>query len=233
MADVYTSEKVPNTSNAYNPSKTNPYLNTHRASGMPHIGADTGSMPITSTNVSIWCNGQRIGAIQKFDVSESRQNKKLQELGTEGVIQIVPGNTKGGQLKVTRIALYNSSLFNALGLTRTGSFVQYNGVMDRDVEGDAGGGWDGFTTGDDTYHRPLMTTFSNPFKTLKDQRVPLEVMTKTQMDGTQNAWYVETYIDCWLTSYGKSYSSSEITVSEDCGMVYSDVITTYTNESND
>lgn len=229
MAD-YNGQKVENTQYAYVPNKTNPYLNTHRASGMPLIGADSGSMPITSTNISIWCNGMRLGAIQKFDVSESRSNKKLQELGTEGVIQIVPGNTKGGTLKITRIALYNSNLWNALGLTRTGSFVQYKGTMDRDDSSGADDGWDSFTTGDDTYHRPVMTTFSNPFKTLKDQRVPLEVMTKTQMDGSQNAWYIETYIDCWLTDYGKSYSSSDITISENCSMVYSDVIATYTEE---
>lgn len=223
----YQGKKVDNTSYAWRPDSTNQYLNTHRASGMPHIGADTGSMPITTTNVSVWCNGSRVGVVQSFTVKEARSNTKIQELGTEGVVQIVPGNTNGGDLSVSRFALYNSSLFNALGLTRTGNFVPWNGTIDTDNNTYSTDTWDSFTTGDDTYHRPIATSFSNPFKTLKDQRVPIEIMTKTQMDGTQNAFYIETYVDCWLTSYSKAYSASNVTITESANISYSDVFAQY------
>jgi hypothetical protein len=201
---------------AYDPSVTNKYLNTHRASGMPSIGADTGSMPITSTNVSVWCNGSRVGVIKSMSVNENRTNVKLQELGTEGVVQIVPGNTNGGTLSINRFALYNSSLFNALGLTREGEFQPY---------GDSG--WDEFTNGDPEYHNPIKSSFSSPFKTLKDQRVPIEIQTKTQMHGDQWAFYIETYVDCWLNSYGKTISANDITITENASIDYSDVIATY------
>ena len=234
MADVYQGENVSGEfPHAWRPNKTNPYLNTHRASGMPHIGANTGSMPITTTNVSIWCNGSRVGMIQSFTVKESRNNNKLQEIGTEGVVQIVPGQTNGGTLSVSRIALYNSSLFNALGLTRTGTFVPYNGTMDNKNDSYSDDEtWDSFTTGDEVYHRPIARTFSNPFKTLKDQRVPIEIQSKTQMDGTQNAWYIEAYVDCWLTSYSKAFSASNITITESANIDYSDVFAQYTDSAS-
>ena len=200
--------------NGYDPSQTNPYLNSHRASGMPNIGGDTGSMPVTTTNISVWCNGDRVGVIKSFKVSENRTNEKLQELGTEGVVQIVPGNTKGGNLTIDRFALYNSNIFNALGLTRTGTFQPTNK-------------WDSFTTGDPTYHRPKNKTFSNPFKTLKDQRVPIEIQTRTQLSGDEDAWYIETYVDCWVSSFSRSIAAETITISENVTVEYSDVFATY------
>lgn len=210
-------KKVTGTDYAYDPSATNSHLNTHRASGMPNIGADTGSMPITTTNVSIWCNGSRVGTIKSFKVSEQRTNQKLQELGTEGVVQIVPGNTKGGNINVERIALYNSNLFNALGMTRTGVFQNVNDE-DFNVVGNSA---------DSLYHRPENYTFSNPFKTLKDQRVPLEIQTKTQLHGDEDAWYVETYIDCWLSSFSRTIAAETITISETATIEYSDVYAAY------
>jgi hypothetical protein len=212
-------EKVSNTVSAYAPGSTNPYLNSHRASGMPNIGADTGSMPVTTTNISVWCNGSRVGVIKNFQVSESRTNTKLQELGTEGVVQIVPGNTKGGNLNIERIALYNSSIWNALGLTRTGEFVS-NMSESSDYVAFSG-------TDDSGYHRPADYTFSNPFRTLKDQRVPVEISTKTQLQGDSEAFYIETYLDCWISSYSKSIAAETITVSEKVTAEYSDVVAAY------
>ena len=202
-----------NGTNGYDPSVTNKYLNSHRASGMPNIGADTGSMPITTTNISVWCNGSRVGVIKKFSVKESRTNEKLKELGTEGVVQIVPGNTRGGTIDVERIALYNSNIFNALGLTRYGNF-QKSSEYKPSNKGDS-------------YHRPKNGTFSNPFKTLKDQRVPIEIQTRTQLDGDANAWYVETYVDCWINSFSRSIAAETITISESVTIDYSDVFATY------
>jgi len=213
----YIGKQVANTMGAWVPEETNYYLNSHRASGMPDIGANTGSMPITTTNISVWCNGSRVGVIKSFAVSESRSNTKLQELGTEGVVQIVPGNTKGGNIQIERFALYNSNIFNALGLTRSGQFTPI------------GDNWEGFQTGDATYHRPINKTFSNPFKTLKDQRVPIEIETRTQMDGTQNAWYIETYVDCWISNFSRSIAAETITISEKVTVEYSDVYATYTS----
>jgi hypothetical protein len=203
------------TASAYNPGEVNPYLNSHRASGMPNIGANTGSMPVTTTNISVWCNGSRVGVIKNFQVSESRTNTKLQELGTEGVVQIVPGNTKGGNLNIERIALYNSSIWNALGLTRTGEFIPKMSSMEA------------YSSADSVYHRPTNFTFSNPFKTLKDQRTAIEIQTRTQMQGTKNAFYIETYLDCWISSYSKSIAAETITVSEKVTAEYSDVIADY------
>jgi len=198
---------VTGTSSAYS-SDTNKQLNTQRATGMPEIGDNSSSLPITSTNVEVYSNGMRIGFVQSFTPSETRTITKVQELGTEGVVQSVPGNTNGGQIAISKFAVYNGTLYNALGLTPTGQFS---------------------TAADQIYssastYNSSTNTLGNPFKTLKEQRVPLELKVKTKMpDGDSIAYYVETYTDCWLQSYTKSIASSTITVTEQATIMYSDV----------
>lgn len=194
--------------NAYT-SDTNKNLNTYRASGMKEFGDNKNTLAITSTNIEVFSNGMRVGLIQSLTPSESRTIVKLQELGTEGVVQSVPSNTNGGQLAITRFAIYNNNLFNSLGLTRDGKFTTDNL---------------GSTSKDNKYK-----TFANPFKTLKDQRVPLEIQVKTKMpsDSDETSYLIETYVDCWLSTYSKSIAANTITISEQATIQYSDVISKY------
>ena len=150
--------KVDNTKQAWTPD-TNKMLNTYRASGMAEFGDDIPTMAITTTNIQVFSNGMRVGFVQSFNPSESRNITKVQELGTEGVVQAVPGNTNGGQLSISRFAVYNGSLMNAIGGTDTGKFVSTDEMYDGNYSRSNG-------------------IFSNPFKTLKDQRVPLEFKVK-------------------------------------------------------
>lgn len=188
---------VNNTTNAYTPD-TNPTLNTHRASGMPEVGANGGSLPVTTTNIDVYANGLRVGFVQSFSPSESRNIIKVQELGTEGVVQSVPSNTNGGQLSVSRFAVYNSDFYNAVSLTKTGQFI-------KKADG-------------------------NPFRTLKEQRVPLEFKVKTTIPtGSESFKYIiDTYVDCWLASYTKTISATTITVTEQSTIQYSDVFQSIT-----
>lgn len=166
----------------------------------------------TSTNIFIYANGGIVGMIQSFRVSESRNVTKLNAIGYEGVVQAVPGNTTGGQLDVTRIALYNSNLWQALGLTTDGA--PYTGIGSKVHQ-------TGFTDNVDYGPAP---TGGAPFRTLRDQRVPFEIVVKTPMDGNGTRFYEERYVDCWLASYSKSYSvSGEITVAENATIRYGDV----------
>jgi hypothetical protein len=43
------------------------------------------------------------------------------------------------------------------------------------------------------------------------------------MKGSEEAYYTETYIDCWLSSYSRSYSVGTITVAEQATIQYADV----------
>lgn len=66
------------------------------------------------------------------------------------------------------------------------------------------------------------------FSTLKDQRLPFEIEVQTNTpDGMPS--YVETYQDCWIASYKKSYTVQNITVSEDVTIQYADVNIEYAN----
>ncbi|MNV26091.1 hypothetical protein D3C71_1172050 [compost metagenome] len=200
--------------NSYD-SSSNKYMNTQRASGMTEIGDNGGALAVTSTNIYVYSNGMKVGFVQSASPSESRNIVKVQELGTEGIIQSVPSNTTGGQLTVSRLAVYNGNLFAALGLTRTGLFVGKQGSDTSNSN----------TIQDDTYR-----TFGNPFKTLKDQRVPLEIQVRTRYPGDKQAWVIDTYLDCWLSSYSKSIAAGTITVTEQATIQYSDVIYKYTED---
>lgn len=192
--------------NTYN-SYSNSSLNTHRASGMPEIGEDSAKLAITTTNVSVYSNNMRVGFVQSFTPSEQRTITPVQELGTEGVVQMVPGNTNGGQIQITRFALYNSDIWNALGLTPTGQFTKRDDM----IAGSA-------------FKRQDSGTYGNPFRTLKDQRVPLELRSETVLpDITSKARYIETYLDCWISSYSKTIQAGNVIVSENVTMTYADM----------
>jgi hypothetical protein len=189
-------------------SFTNKALNTQRATGMPEVADNSASLPITTTNISVYANNQRVGFVQSFNPSEQRSITKVQELGTEGVVQSVPGNTNGGTITLSRFAIYNAMLFNALGMTPTGQFTRYDQQLYESAN----------------KYQPDSNTLGNPFKTLKDQRVPLELQTKTIMPDDQNtSYYVETYIDCWVQTYSRSIQTSQITITESATLSYSDI----------
>lgn len=66
------------------------------------------------------------------------------------------------------------------------------------------------------------------FSTLKDQRLPFEIEVETVTpDGMPS--YRETYLDCWISSYKKSFTVQTITVSEDVTIQYADVNIEYAN----
>ena len=174
----------------------------------------TNSKVMLSTNIFIYSNQAIVGMLQSFTVSEQRQINKLQAIGWEGVVQAVPSNTRGGSLNVSRIALYDSTLYNALGLTTYASPHNKLGtkVHDKPSTHTTKDKWDDYTwenyTDGKVIHDGLV------FRTLKDQRAPLEIAVKTRMNGNagSDAYYVVTYVDCWLSQYSKPYSTQQITV---------------------
>ena len=199
--------KITNTSAC--DSYSNHWVNTHRATGMPEPagGDDAARLAITTTNISVYSNNMKIGFVQNFTPSEQRTITPVQELGTEGVVQMVPGNTNGGQIQMTRFALYNSDIWNALGLTPNGKFTKRDDQI-----------------ADSAFKRQDSGTYGNPFRTLKDQRVPLEIKARTILPNvSQEAALIETYFDCWLSNYSKSIQVSNIIISEQVTIQYSDM----------
>lgn len=185
------------------------------ASPMDNVGA------MTSTNIYIYSNGCIVGMIQSLNVSEQRGVNKLQAIGWEGVVQAVPNNSDGGTLQVSRIALYESTLWNALGLTTNG--VPFNEVGSKTYDSKDGTSqtWD--TPSVKFENQGYKTKQRLVFKTLKDQKVPLEIQLKTRREGSDDVFYTETYIDCWIQQYSKSYTVQNITVAETATISYADV----------
>ena len=108
----------------------NQHLNTQRAFGWDRIintdektgtnlNPDSGyknGLLQASTNIKIKMNGETVGMVQSLSVSENRNINKLQAVGFEGIVQAVPSNTNGGQLTVSRIALYDRKMANITGI---------------------------------------------------------------------------------------------------------------------
>lgn len=186
----------------------------------------TNSKVMLATNIFIYSAGAIIGMIQSFQVSESRTIDKIQAIGWEGVVQAVPHNTKGGQLQIQRIALYDSTLYNALGLNTQGDphnligSLVHEGAPSSPAQENQHG-WDQYKVSEYTNGPEVSKGFT--FRTLKDQRTPLEIQVRTRMKGNGDSFYVTTYIDCWLSQYSKPYSVSDIKVTEQATMMYGDV----------
>jgi len=208
----------------------NTSTNTHRAirndirvanNTMAPTSSDDNAAIVQPTNVFVFANGCIVGMIQSFQVQESRDTKTVQAIGWEGVVQQVPQNYKGGKLTVQRLALYESSLWNALGLTTNG--VPFNEVGKKTYEetDPTSPTWDASRHEFENTGNKVNTRLV--FKTLKDQRVPLEIQVKTRREGSADSYFLETYIDCWLNSYSKTYTVQDVTVAEQAGIDYADV----------
>lgn len=63
-----------------------------------------------STQIIIYVNGEPVGAVQSFQETQSRSNKKIAEVGTDGWIEIVPQAPATVSLTVSRIVFDGLSL---------------------------------------------------------------------------------------------------------------------------
>jgi hypothetical protein len=68
-----------------------------------------------STQIVIMVNEEPIGAIQSFQTTQQRSNKKIGEVGTDGFIEIVPQSQTNISLSVTRIVYDGLSVTQAFG----------------------------------------------------------------------------------------------------------------------
>ena len=63
-----------------------------------------------STQIIVYVNGEPVGAIQSFQETQARTNKRISEVGTDGVIEIVPQAPATVSLVVQRIVFDGLSL---------------------------------------------------------------------------------------------------------------------------
>ena len=75
------------------------------------VGTNTG----LSTQIIVKVNGVVVGAMQKFSLTQTRDIKSIQEIGTDGIIELVPN--KGTTFKVScdRLVFDNMHLPEAFG----------------------------------------------------------------------------------------------------------------------
>ena len=78
---------------------------------------DAGSIGQTrtglSTQIAILVNGEAVGAIQSFGQTQQRSTKPITEVGTDGVIEIVPSSATQITLSIQRMVFDGLSLTEA------------------------------------------------------------------------------------------------------------------------
>tara|TARA_A100001011_G_C14274413_1_gene828478 strand:+ start:314 stop:952 length:639 start_codon:yes stop_codon:yes gene_type:complete len=102
-----------------------------------------------STQILIYVNDEPVGAVQSFTVNQTRTNKDITEVGTDGIIEYVPNSPAKVDLTVKRM------MFDGLSITEamSRSFTQLSAQrMPFDIvvfDKFSGGGLDAIVT---TYH---------------------------------------------------------------------------------
>ena len=85
-------------------------------SGYPNTASifdhDNGAKTRTglSTQIIIYVNNEPVGAIQSFQETQSRSNKPISEVGTDGIIELVPQAPAKFTLQVNRVVFDGLSL---------------------------------------------------------------------------------------------------------------------------
>lgn len=63
-----------------------------------------------STQIVVYVNGEPVGAIQSFAENQNRGTKNITEVGTDGIVEIVPSSAATFSLNITRIVFDGLSL---------------------------------------------------------------------------------------------------------------------------
>ena len=66
-----------------------------------------------STQIVIYVNGEPVGAVQSFGLTQQRSTKSITEVGTDGIIEIVPSSATTVTLSITRIVFDGLSITEA------------------------------------------------------------------------------------------------------------------------
>lgn len=149
---------------------------------------------LTSTNIELEINGQRIGLIQSFSRNEQRDVTAIFEIGTEGAVQLIPNNYSGGSIRASHFRIYGRLLFETLKLYDLGapqSFIaNFNPVAH-------------------------LAQQRLPFS------IKVTARGAAKNDPSLiNRRIQEVYHGCWITSYGYNVTSNDITVSEEVDIRY-------------
>lgn len=129
-----------------------------------------------STQIIIMVNNEPVGAIQSFGETQNRQIKEILEVGTDGIVELVPSNPNKPSLRINRIYFDGLSLPEAFsrGFRNLQSQrIPFDIVV---IDQTTGTGNDAIIT---TYHNcwfeSLSTTYqSNDYTIVQDANVKCE-----------------------------------------------------------
>ena len=74
---------------------------------------DSTTRTALSTQIIIMVNNEPVGAVQNFAEKQGRTNKRISEIGTDGVIEIVPQSATNVSLTIGRVAFDGLSITEA------------------------------------------------------------------------------------------------------------------------
>ena len=87
-----------------------------------------------STQVLIYVNGEPVGAVQSLQIQQSRPLKAMQEVGTDGIIEIVPSGAT-----TYSISLVPDDTVNVPGVVK--EWTLYPGLVDVSIVPPVAANW--------------------------------------------------------------------------------------------
>lgn len=155
-----------------------------------------------------------VGAIQTLAPTETRPLVRISELGTDGVLQVVPNAAFTVELAVTRLVFDFRRLPAAFGRSFRHIHAQRNP-------------FDIVVTDYNTYAEHYTNTFNGaghiPDGSIRDpntltdfERVTTSATDVSMNDGevSANQYITTRYVNCWLTSYSYTYDQSNYLITE-------------------
>lgn len=146
---------------------------------------------------------EQVGVMSSFSLSESRTVDEVRGLGYgDQLAELVPGNTAGLTISVTRTLLYLSNIHQVFGYK---------------------GGVDGLVRSLKHHQWPFDIKQELVFSRIATNEQVTPKLVSPSSDGV-NAALLTFFEACWMESTNNSYTADAAILTEDCGIKVTDVI---------
>lgn len=145
-----------------------------------------------STQILIQVDGQSVGAIQSFAPTQNRSIRDIDEIGTDGVIELVPNQSTKHSITVTRLVFDKKTLPESFS---RGFLNIHSQRIPFDI---------------------LVYDFSNAEADTSPEADPLSLDAGSSFDAALDATGVITtvYENCWFSSLATTYSAGDYLISQ-------------------
>lgn len=156
-----------------------------------------------STQILVQVDGQSVGAIQSLEISQSRPLERIKEVGTDGVIEIVPNGATDIEIQITRMVFDRKTLPEAFARGFLNIHAQRIPF--------------------DVFVYDFTSAVADPADPREANPNDLDLNTAFDASLTANGVVTHIYENCWFTSLNVTYSSDTYLISQNA-TVYAEFV---------